>query len=304
MDRALDETVRERSGRSRTNSRRGPRGGVRKPGRSNGSSYDESRLWVHDKFDGDSPNDGFRKSNAMGEGRRGLGDSRIPPNGAKVKVENIHYDLGEEDLLSLFRQKGPVLKLDLLYDRAGRSEGTAFVLFENEDDAHQAIRDFDGANAHGQPISLTIVARGNGRLSTSEPAPSRSLFDRIASPERTERRDRDSRRDPTRKATPPGIDRYVPPERRRQRDSGERERERRPGPSRGDRGDRERGGGRRGQGRAGNAAGNAGGSNRPKKTVEELDAEMNDYFGGAQEEAAAPAVPVQQPANEDEDMVL
>ena len=49
----------------------------------------------------------------------------------------------------LFTKIGPVLKLELLYDRAGRSEGTAFVHYERRDDALAAIREFNGANAKG-----------------------------------------------------------------------------------------------------------------------------------------------------------
>lgn len=36
------------------------------------------------------------------------------------------------------------------YDRAGRSEGLAYVTYEHPEDARQAIRDFDGANANGE----------------------------------------------------------------------------------------------------------------------------------------------------------
>jgi THO complex subunit 4 len=49
----------------------------------------------------------------------------------------------------LFSRKGLVLKVDIRYDRAGRSEGVAFVTYESIDDARAAIRDYDGANANG-----------------------------------------------------------------------------------------------------------------------------------------------------------
>jgi THO complex subunit 4 len=42
-----------------------------------------------------------------------------------------------------------VLKVDIRYDRAGRSDGVAFVTYESTDDARAAIRDYDGANANG-----------------------------------------------------------------------------------------------------------------------------------------------------------
>lgn len=49
----------------------------------------------------------------------------------------------------LFSRIGPVLKLDIKYDRAGRSTGTVFVTYEAFEDAQEAVREFDGANAKG-----------------------------------------------------------------------------------------------------------------------------------------------------------
>lgn len=48
----------------------------------------------------------------------------------------------------LFARIGPVSKLTLRYDRAGRSEGTAYVTYESKEDAEEAVRQFDGANAN------------------------------------------------------------------------------------------------------------------------------------------------------------
>jgi RNA recognition motif-containing protein len=45
------------------------------------------------------------------------------------------------------------VKLSLTYDRAGRSEGIAYVTYEFPEDASKAIREFDGANAKGMAIS-------------------------------------------------------------------------------------------------------------------------------------------------------
>jgi THO complex subunit 4 len=45
------------------------------------------------------------------------------------------------------------LKLSLTYDRAGRSEGIAYVTYETAQDAKRAIREFDGANAKGRFMS-------------------------------------------------------------------------------------------------------------------------------------------------------
>ncbi len=198
------------------------------------------------------------------------------------------------------------------YDRAGRSTGTAFVTYERESSAQIAIREYDRANANGQPIYLTMMPGGSSSSSggtrsrnpfDTAQKPSRSIFDRITAPgtgtgprERFSRSvspDRPRLSDVT-KPPPEGIDRYVP--------GGQSQRVRSPlrsnrssGGGGGGRSRPERrrldgsggGGGRRDEhsprnGRGGSGAGGAGGlakDGRPRKTQEELDAEMEDYWG-------------------------
>lgn len=183
--------------------------------------------------------------------------------------------------------------------------------------ARAAIREYDGANAKGQPIKLTLMpsgpSRGAGRpdnpFDRVEP-PRRSLFDRVERPrDRSaspisadgddsyhERRRNNSRRgaggggprdrrsDVT-KPPPEHIDRYVPgqdsyspPPRRRGGGGGgpARETGRRPGQRRENSG--RRGGGRdRDRDDGGHQLVNG----RPRKTAEELDQEMEDYWGNA-----------------------
>ena len=42
------------------------------------------------------------------------------------------------------------------YDKAGRSDGVAYVTYTTLSDANEAIRKFNGANAAGQPINVTL----------------------------------------------------------------------------------------------------------------------------------------------------
>jgi THO complex subunit 4 len=152
-------------------------------------------------------------------------------------------------LQDLFERIAPVLTISLRYDRAGRSDGTAFVTYANVADARAAIRDFDGANAKGQPIRLTLLpigpAGGRARPIGRRDNPfdrvenPRTLFDRIEPPQaRRAGRNRSAspddynsydeadsrRREPRRGSAPPtrdrrsdvtkpppeNIDRYVP----------------------------------------------------------------------------------------------
>ena len=54
------------------------------------------------------------------------------------------------DPLATNIEPSPALRLSLWPDdRAGRSEGTAYVTYELKEDAMEAIKQFDGANANG-----------------------------------------------------------------------------------------------------------------------------------------------------------
>ena len=174
----------------------------------------------------------------------------------------------------LFNQIGPVSNVSLVYDRAGRSQGVAFVTYDRLNDARVAISEFDGANAKGQPIHLTIVPAGGRRernpFDNIERAKG-SLFDRVERPRERNTRSlspvderrrggrrapRGGRRSDVSKPPPAHIDRYVPGQ-------GSPVRRGRNGQRQGDRNRSER----------------QMVNGRPRKTQEELDQEMEDYWG-------------------------
>ncbi|KAG8164709.1 hypothetical protein KVR01_004984 [Diaporthe batatas] len=283
MDRSLDEILAARDdrkgGRPRGRGGHGgqrrrepredfPRDGVRKSYRDDAPRNLDSE-WVHDRFE-----ENGRKPRQSRRGpERDEPDDLAELNGTKIRVENVHYELSREDLAGLFNQIGPVQKLDVGYDRAGRSTGVAYVTYDSYHDAREAIREFDGANAHGQPIRLSIVPPRRQRNPFDNAVmPGRPLAERVTVPPGRNRSispDRDLEDEAARK----GIDRYVPGGRRNRSRSPMRGRRReggrRPGARRGESGAGGRDGGER-KARDG----------RPKKTQEELDAEMEDYFGG------------------------
>lgn len=124
------------------------------------------------------------------------------------------------------------------------------------------------------------------------------MEERITHPASRQRSYSPHRQSDTSKPAPPHIDRYVPGQ-RSSRSPLPRRREGRPPGARRERGDRREGG------RGGRENG-ARPARRPKKTQEELDAEMDDYWGsakangngeadtaaGADANAASAAVPV------------
>ncbi|KAL9090592.1 MAG: hypothetical protein Q9159_001936 [Coniocarpon cinnabarinum] len=209
------------------------------------------------------------------------------------------------DRKELFNRIAPPLSTTLLYDRADRSRGIAYVTYADARDAHTAVREFDGANAFGQPIRLTFAStapppaaprlnnidREQNRFDRG--VPSRSLADRVTRPER-EGRSLFERIQRARSHSPDanrGVDRYVPPSRSRspRRARSTRDTGRRPGERRDARGRGRGGGGSGGEGggRRGRDDGRAVAQGRPRKTVEELDSEMVDYFGETNGDGAA-----------------
>ncbi|WYZ34752.1 hypothetical protein EsH8_I_001028 [Colletotrichum jinshuiense] len=321
VDRSLDEILAEkkndgprhrRGGAPRRREQRDrqeyPRDGVKKSFRDEPRNLDSE--WVHDRFE---EHDSRR---APASRRRRDEPEQRDSSSAKIRVENVHYDLTPEDLEELFNRIGPVVKLDLKYDRAGRSEGIAFVTMQSREDALEAIKEFDGANANGQPIRLSIMAGGSAPRSRnpfdSAVMPGRPLSERISAPGGRSRSMSPGRKYDVDEAASRGIDRYVP--RNRSRSPMPRRRGgggggggggsgggRRPGARREGTRDRDQEGGR---------GGRSGREGRARKTQEELDAEMADYFGAGNSGETAPqpnggssaAAPV--PANADDiDMI-
>ncbi len=192
--------------------------------------------------------------------------------------------------------------------------------------ANRAIREFDGANAAGQPIRLTLLPaapsgdliRGRAPRNPFDSAvkPGRSLFDRIEAPSgRSRSRSPGApRRTNTEKPPPEGVDRYVPsPAGSRRRRSRTRSPRRRSPVSRTRSPFRGRGRGGRDERERGPRVANG----RPRKTQEELDKEMEDYWnkqgesngtangngdvGGFVNSEAAATAPA--PIDEDVDMI-
>ncbi|KAK0353982.1 hypothetical protein LTR94_014389 [Friedmanniomyces endolithicus] len=267
--------------------------------------------WVHDRFE-DDRYDRMQRC-APVDDRHETAGRAVEPTGVKLRVDNIHYDITEEDIRSLFSRKGPLVSVKLLYDRQDRSQGTAFVIYEDPRDAHDALADYDSQNAQGQPIRVTLMPTApaasaylpaHAAPAGPKPATGLSMFDRIQRPERSmfdriegsairhDSRDGAGRRRRERsdsprasKPVPEHIDRYVPgrgsrsPIRRR---GTPREPGRRPGAHREDSVRGRGGGGRRG-GR-GDGEGRPTRGARPRKTAQELDAEMEDYWGSKPED--------------------
>ncbi|KAL1296650.1 hypothetical protein AAFC00_000133 [Neodothiora populina] len=303
MDRSLDEIINSRDApRGRGRRPRGdnhsaaprmdaaraprrddfPRDGVRKSYRDNGRDID--RDWVHDKYEDEDAGRPARRPRNDRYSRHSPEQSREDVAPKVIRADNLHYDLTENDLNGLFSRIGRVQNIRLLYDRADRSQGIAFITYVHPEDARDAMREFDGANAMGQPLRLSLQNGSSTKPSrnpfdTAE-RPTRSLFDRIEGDERRGGGGRRRGRSASPRRAPENVDRYVPGARgrgsRSPRRRGGREFGRAPGARREER--PKRGGGRGGAGGAQNTEGRPAAQGRVRKTAEELDAEMDSYW--------------------------
>jgi cold-inducible RNA-binding protein len=73
----------------------------------------------------------------------------------KVFVGNLSFDATREEILEVFGAAGRVVDVKVPTDReTGRPRGFAFVEFESDDAAQQAIAKLNGQNVRGRPLRV------------------------------------------------------------------------------------------------------------------------------------------------------
>jgi hypothetical protein len=83
------------------------------------------------------------------------------PNEAKIRISNLHYEVSERDLVSLFESVGPVSRAIIDYDRAGRSNGIATIIFKSRQDAYRARERFQNVPLDGKAMQIEVPISSN-----------------------------------------------------------------------------------------------------------------------------------------------
>ncbi|CAE6533284.1 unnamed protein product [Rhizoctonia solani] len=103
---------------------------------------DPDGQWVHDMAPGSTEDRKPRPTNSS------TGDEP-----ARLVVSNLHYEVTQKDLSSIFGTIGTLLREPTIrYDRSGRSTGVATVMFAHVREARLAQKQLDGVMAKGQAM--------------------------------------------------------------------------------------------------------------------------------------------------------
>jgi RNA recognition motif-containing protein len=77
---------------------------------------------------------------------------------AKLYVGNLSYDTTEDEIRNLFSQAGTVTDVALIKDRdTGSSKGFAFVTMSSQEEANNAIQQFNGRSLGNRDLTVNIA---------------------------------------------------------------------------------------------------------------------------------------------------
>ncbi|KAJ5980669.1 mRNA export protein mlo3 [Penicillium waksmanii] len=181
----------------------------------------------------------------------------VPAASSKIIVSGLPSDVSEANIKEYFtKSAGPVKKVMLTYNQNGSSRGIASIIFGRADTAAKAAKELNGLHVDGRPMKIEVVYDASHAPTVPAPKP---LNERIA-----------HQKSQPKPATAAKAGRGANKKNNANTNTNTNTNEGAKGQARGAKGRKGRNPGR----------------GKPK-SVEELDAEMVDYFAGGNENVPA-----------------
>lgn len=79
----------------------------------------------------------------------------------EILIDNLDYNVTEEDLKMLFSEFGSIKKLSINYSISGRSLGSANLIYARHVSAIKAIKTYNGVPLDGRPMKIQVLVRQN-----------------------------------------------------------------------------------------------------------------------------------------------
>lgn len=109
------------------------------------------------RLDGNAPWQHDMHQHAAGNRPRG---PRAPSLvGTKLYIYNLDFNVTNEDVKELFETIGPLVSHRVHYDRAGRSQCTAEVVFADRAQAVLAQKKYHGIELDGKPMTIDLIEK-------------------------------------------------------------------------------------------------------------------------------------------------
>lgn len=100
-------------------------------------------------------------TNETNSSKRGL---PFDANSGLLFVDNLKYEVNDEDIQQLFGAFGPLKRAAINYKMDGRSAGSALVVFKQRSDAMTAYKSLLSVTFDGRILQLTLIEANEGSV--------------------------------------------------------------------------------------------------------------------------------------------
>jgi len=122
--------------------------------------------WQHDRFEDEEEEEEVFEEEEFddfnGNNRRGNRAGGSIETGTRLLITNLAFNVLNEDLKDLFEQVGDVKKVNVHFDKSGRSLGKATVVFSRRNDAVTALKKFNNVSLDDSPMKIELVGTNVG----------------------------------------------------------------------------------------------------------------------------------------------